>query len=65
MLNTKKMREKRQALGLTQQEAAEKAGFGDRQRWSDIESGRRSNVTIETLEQIAKTLGVKACDLLK
>ena len=65
MLDSEKMKERREELGLTQEEAAKKAGFGSRQRWNDIESGRKPNVSIETLEQIAKTLGMSARDLLK
>jgi hypothetical protein len=35
------------------------------QIWSDVEHGRRSNLTIETLERVAAALGVKAKELLK
>jgi transcriptional regulator with XRE-family HTH domain len=56
------LREKR---GLTQQEAAEKAGMSSRQHWNQIESGRRGGITLETLDKIAAALGVKAKDLLK
>jgi transcriptional regulator with XRE-family HTH domain len=38
---------------------------GGRQQWNDIESGRRKNLTIDTLNKIATALGVKAKDLLK
>ena len=48
-----------------QQQAAEKAGMNNKQRWADIESGRRANVTMETLGQIATALGKKSKDLLK
>lgn len=65
MIDMAKIRRLREGLGLTQDQAAEKAGLGSRQRWNDIESGRKSGVTVETLERIAKALGVKAKDLLK
>lgn len=65
MIDVAKIRQLREDLGLTQDQAAEKSGLGSRQRWNDIESGRKSGVTVETLERIAKALGVKAKDLLK
>ena len=64
-LDTDKIRKLRRALKLTQAEAAERAGLTGLQTWSDIENGRRANLTIETLERIAKALGVRAADLLK
>ena len=65
MIDTQKIRALREGLDLTQEQAAGRAGLGGRQRWNDIESGRKSGVTVETLEKIAKALGVKAKDLLK
>jgi DNA-binding Xre family transcriptional regulator len=41
------------------------AGMASRQHWYAIESGRKQNVTIETLYRIAKVLKVKPADLLK
>ena len=35
-----------------------------RQRWNDIESGRKTNIELETLAAIAGALGVPAKDLL-
>jgi transcriptional regulator with XRE-family HTH domain len=65
MLNHEKMKGLRKKLKLTQAQAAEKAGLAGRQQWNDIESGRRSTVTLTTLEKIATALGVKPKDLLK
>ena len=65
MLDTDKMRELRLSRGMSQEEAATAAGFDNRQRWYEIESGRKPNVTIETLNAIAKALGVRGRDLLK
>ena len=65
MLDYEKIKARREKLGLTQEQAAEKAGLGNRQRWNDIESGRRPSVNLDTLEKIAAALGVKAKDLLK
>jgi transcriptional regulator with XRE-family HTH domain len=64
-LDTNEIRRRRVALKLSQADAAELAGFTGAQVWSDIENGRRKNITLETLEKIAGALGVKAKDLLK
>ncbi len=64
-LDLEKIRARREKLGMSQQEAATKAGIGSRQRWNDIEAGRRINITLEILERIASALGCKAKDLLK
>jgi transcriptional regulator with XRE-family HTH domain len=64
-LNCDKIRELREKAGLTQEEAARRAGLHTRQNWNNIESGRRTNVTLSTLEAIAQALGVRAADLLK
>jgi transcriptional regulator with XRE-family HTH domain len=65
MVDTSEIKRLRERKGLTQEEAAQKAGLPGRQRWNEIESGRKANVTVETLEKIAAALGVKAKDLLK
>jgi transcriptional regulator with XRE-family HTH domain len=65
MLDIAKIRKLREAAGLSQEEAAKKAGLSSRQRWYHIEGGVNTNITLETLGQIAKALGVKAKDLLR
>jgi transcriptional regulator with XRE-family HTH domain len=65
MLDVAKMKSLREKLGLSQEEAAKRAGLKGRQRWNDIESGRKAAITLTTLDQIAKALGVKAKELLK
>jgi transcriptional regulator with XRE-family HTH domain len=65
MLDTERIRELREKLNLTQAQAAERAEMSSPQKWSDIENGRRANVTIDTLTRIAAALGVKPKDLLK
>lgn len=65
ILDTGKIRGLREQAGLTQQQAAEKAGLESRQRWHQIESGSTPNIELDTLDRIAKALGVKAKDLLK
>lgn len=62
-LDRAKMRELRERREITQTQAASKAGMTV-SRWSDIETGRKSNVTIETLSTIAAALGVDARELL-
>lgn len=59
-----KIKALRIARGLTQERAAVLAGFGTRQRWNDIESGRKSGVTVTTLDRIAKALGTTVKDLV-
>jgi transcriptional regulator with XRE-family HTH domain len=63
-LDTKKVRDLRLAAGLTLAKAAKLAGLPGPQTWSDMEQGRRSNLTLRTLDRIAKALGVSARDLL-
>jgi transcriptional regulator with XRE-family HTH domain len=65
ILDVEKMETLRIALDLSQDEAAKRAGLGSRQRWSDIVNGRRENLTLDTLEGIAKALGTTAKNLLK
>ncbi|HEX8341273.1 MAG TPA: helix-turn-helix transcriptional regulator [Tepidisphaeraceae bacterium] len=64
-LDYEKIKLLRERLKLTQQEAADAAGLGTRQRWNEIEAGRRTNIELATLDRIAAALRVKAKDLLK
>jgi transcriptional regulator with XRE-family HTH domain len=64
MLDLVKMKKLREDLGLSQREAAELAGMGSGQQWYAVESGTKSNVSLDTLGKIAKALGVDAADLL-
>ncbi|HLG18377.1 MAG TPA: helix-turn-helix transcriptional regulator [Bdellovibrionota bacterium] len=60
------LRSKRRGLNgriTSQEEFAEMAGF-HRTYWSAIERGER-NVSLENIVVIARTLGVKASDLLR
>src|SRR4028118_2337789 len=65
ILNHDRIRHLRTERGLTQAEAATLAGMGNRARWNDVESGRRPNITMVTLEGIAKALKVEPAALLK
>lgn len=65
ILNRDKVRELRESMGLTQDQAAKRAKLaGGRARWGDIESGRRANITLETLALIADALQCDAATLL-
>ena len=65
LLDTAKMRSLRLARGLSQQDAAARAGIrGGKTRWADIETGRRVNVTLETLGRIAAALECEPSELL-
>lgn len=56
------VRKFRQAMGLTQEQLAERSGFGQNYL-SDLERGRR-NPTVVTLWELAQTLGVAPVDLI-
>ena len=52
-----RIRELRQAKGISQEELAEKAGL-DRTYISSVERGKR-NISLLNIERLAKALGVK------
>jgi transcriptional regulator with XRE-family HTH domain len=58
------MEDQRKKLGLSQEDAAQKAGLAGRQVWQNITSGRKANVTLETLNKIAVALRCDPRDLL-
>lgn len=64
MLDTGKMKELREDLKLTQEQAAQAAGMSSKQQWYDIESGRKDNVSLETLAKIGRALNVDPAELL-
>lgn len=59
----RRVREHRLALGLTQQELADRAGL-HRSYIGEIELGKR-NITLESAEKIAKALRIDITQLLK
>jgi transcriptional regulator with XRE-family HTH domain len=66
MLDTSKVKAKRVELGLSQADAAKRAGMGGgRQQWSNIETGAKADVTMTTLGKIARALKCKPAELLK
>jgi transcriptional regulator with XRE-family HTH domain len=58
-----RMRSSREAAGLTQEEAAHRAGL-DARRWQRIEQGV-VNLTVRTLARISSALEVSFWDLLR
>jgi transcriptional regulator with XRE-family HTH domain len=58
-----RVKELRDAAGLSQTELAERAGVR-RALVSDIERGENTNVKLETLEKLATALGVDAALLI-
>lgn len=64
MIDRDEIKRRRTALGLTLDEAAKRAGFNHRQRWSGIERGERSRLATDTLLAVAKALECSMEDLL-
>jgi len=64
-LDVEKIKLLRERRGLSQEDAARLAGLAGKQRWNKIEKGLVPNITLATLEAIAKALGCRAGDLLK
>jgi transcriptional regulator with XRE-family HTH domain len=60
-----RMRQLRDAKGWSQTEAGAVAGFTGASQWSDIETGRKKNPTLDTISRIAEALGVDARTLIK
>lgn len=58
-----KLSELRVAAGMTQAEAAEKAGL-KKGTYVDLEQGRNGNPGLETVEKAAALFGVDACELI-
>ena len=59
------IRRRRKELGMTQAQAAKKAGWANAQVWMNMESGQRQNPRVGTLRKIADVLGCKMDDLLR
>lgn len=64
-LNIDYIRKRRDELGLTQAEAADKAGFPNAQKWSNYENGRIPDPQLSTLEAIAKALRCPVAKLIR
>jgi transcriptional regulator with XRE-family HTH domain len=59
-----RVKELRQTRGLSQEAFAEKAGLGYKY-YQHVESGRRRDIRLSTLEKLAKACGLKLWELLK
>jgi transcriptional regulator with XRE-family HTH domain len=64
LINIARIAERRAELGLTQQEAAERAGLGTRMRWNHVECGRKKRCTADMLYRVALALAVRMEDLI-
>ena len=60
----KRLRRLRQRAGLTQEEFAERAGMSYKY-YQQIESGRKSDLRLSTLERLARAHGMKLSSLLR
>jgi transcriptional regulator with XRE-family HTH domain len=56
MINLAMIKAKRLAIGLSMEQAAHRAGFPGRQRWNQIENGRRQDPQISTMCAVARAL---------
>jgi transcriptional regulator with XRE-family HTH domain len=65
VVNHAEIERRRLALDLNMQECADLAGFPNRQRWYDVESGRRVDPAASTLAAVARALGCRMEDLMK
>ncbi len=64
MIDRHRVKALRLAQGLTLQEAATRAGLNDRQRWFNIEAGKRSRLAAKTLAGVARALGCRPDELV-
>jgi transcriptional regulator with XRE-family HTH domain len=58
-----RVKEFREARGLSQEAFAEKAGLGYKY-YQHVEAGRRRDIRLSTLEKLAKACGLKLWELL-
>lgn len=58
-----RIRELREARGLTQETFAERAGLTYK-HYQQVEAGRKSDVRLSTLIKMAEGLGLKLCELV-
>ena len=64
-LNTDYIRQRREQLGLTLAQAADRAKFSNAQKWWQYEAGRIPDPQLSSLEAIAKALRCKVAKLIK
>ena len=59
-----RVKQRREALGLTQEAFAEKAGLGYKY-YQSVEAGRRRDIRLSTIEKLAKACDLELWELLK
>jgi transcriptional regulator with XRE-family HTH domain len=64
-LDRAKITRLREGLNLSMAAAAKLAKMKSAQQWHGVESGSRKNPSIDTVERVAKALGVTVNDLLR
>lgn len=64
VLDLKRIRERRQELGLTMEAAAERADMSSKGHWSDIENGTKTAITVGTFVKMARALKLPPAELL-
>lgn len=66
ILKTAEIEKRRRALGLTLQEAADRAGFSTAQQFFNVERGARaSRPSAETMLRVARAIGCRVEDLVE
>jgi transcriptional regulator with XRE-family HTH domain len=65
IINAGRIKERRDELGLSQEEAARRAGFNSKSHWSNVELGYRKKVSVSTLYKIALALSLRMDDLVQ
>jgi transcriptional regulator with XRE-family HTH domain len=58
-----RVKQLREALGLTQESFAERAGLGYKY-YQSVEAGRRRDIRLSTLEKLAKACGLELSELV-
>jgi len=58
-----RLKELRRVHGLTQEQFAEKAGMSYKY-YQAVETGRKADLRLSTLERLAKAYGLEVCQLL-
>ena len=63
-VNVTEIKRRREAMGLTMNEAASRAQFSTKQQWYAVESGARANPSAQTIVSVAFALGCRVEDLM-
>jgi transcriptional regulator with XRE-family HTH domain len=63
-IDNEKIKQRREELGMTQEDAARRAGLPSKQAWYNVESGVKKRIAAETLYRVAVALSVRMEDLV-